>query len=229
MLNTIYKITNLINNKVYIGKTSSTVEERLKEHINDSKKERCEKRPLYDAMNKYGIDNFIIEIVETDIPDKQINDKEQYYIKQYNSYVGFDNSNGYNATLGGDSKKYKEYSIEAIVQMYKNDKNCAEIAKVVNLDKAFIRRLLKANGVILRSSEEEVVKKCGKKVYQLDKDTKEILNIFNSSGLANIAMGKSRGNGTIPDALRGRRGHHIAYGYEWLHEEDYQKEYLSKK
>ena len=49
----IYKITNLINGKVYIGKTSEkTIEERFKIHIKDSKKEHCEKRPLYDAMNK---------------------------------------------------------------------------------------------------------------------------------------------------------------------------------
>ena len=48
----IYCITNLINNKRYVGKTTSTVQERFKEHCSDSQKERCEKRPLYDAMNQ---------------------------------------------------------------------------------------------------------------------------------------------------------------------------------
>lgn len=60
----IYKITNNINNKMYIEKTSNSIEKRFEEHIKDSKKERCEKRPLYDAMNKYGIEHFTIEEIE---------------------------------------------------------------------------------------------------------------------------------------------------------------------
>ena len=43
----IYKITNQINGKVYIGKTLSSIEERWKEHCKDYKREYCEKRPLY--------------------------------------------------------------------------------------------------------------------------------------------------------------------------------------
>lgn len=54
----IYCITNLVNQKKYVGKTIYSITERFKEHCSDSKRERCEKRPLYDAMNKYGIENF---------------------------------------------------------------------------------------------------------------------------------------------------------------------------
>lgn len=60
----IYVITNEINGKQYVGKTNDSVEKRFKEHINDSKKERCEKRPLYNAMNKYGAENFSISVLE---------------------------------------------------------------------------------------------------------------------------------------------------------------------
>lgn len=60
----IYKITNMINGKSYIGKTNLSIEKRFKEHCRDSKKERCENRPLYSAMNKYGIENFTVEQID---------------------------------------------------------------------------------------------------------------------------------------------------------------------
>ena len=61
----IYKITNTINNKVYIGKTVASIEERWKEHCHDYKRHRCEKRPLYAAMRKYGVEHFQIELFIT--------------------------------------------------------------------------------------------------------------------------------------------------------------------
>lgn len=61
----IYKITNKINHKMYIGKTNyADPYDRFKEHIRDSKKERCKNRPLYRAMNKYGLENFEFEVIE---------------------------------------------------------------------------------------------------------------------------------------------------------------------
>ena len=60
----IYKITNNINGKVYIGKTNYTIEKRWKEHCHDYKKLSFQKRPLYRAMAKYGPENFSIEEIE---------------------------------------------------------------------------------------------------------------------------------------------------------------------
>ena len=68
----IYCITNLINGKQYVGKTTSTIEERFREHCSDSKKERCERRPLYNAMNKYGIENFVVEEL-IECPNDELN------------------------------------------------------------------------------------------------------------------------------------------------------------
>lgn len=118
----IYKITNDINNKVYIGKTlHSSIEQRFKEHKNDYQKSRCEKRPLYDAMNKYGIEHFYIELIE-EVPIEQLSSREIYWIDYYNSY-----KNGYNATSGGEGKQLYDY--DAIVQGFLSGKLIKELAE----------------------------------------------------------------------------------------------------
>lgn len=72
----IYKIINDINNKIYIGKTEFNIEKRFQEHIYDSQK-KYQHRPLYDAINKYGIEHFKIEQVEECV-SQQLNDREKY-------------------------------------------------------------------------------------------------------------------------------------------------------
>ena len=65
MTGKIYCISNKINDNLYIGKTTyPTIEQRFKEHCRDCKKTTFEKRPLYNAMNKYGIENFEISLIE---------------------------------------------------------------------------------------------------------------------------------------------------------------------
>ena len=88
----IYKIVNDINNKIYIGKTEFNIQKRFEEHIRDSQKEH-KNRPLYNAMNKYGIQHFKIELIEE---CNNLEEREKYWISFYDSY-----KNGYNATLGG--------------------------------------------------------------------------------------------------------------------------------
>lgn len=222
-MNRIYIIKNNINSKVYIGKTQYSIEQRFKEHCNDYLRREEEKRPLYDAMKKYGIENFYVELIEDNIPDEEINEKEIFYIKQYNSYIGFENSNGYNATLGGDGKKYKNWDLEKIISLYNEGNSCKKIGDIFGIDQSYVGKILKENNVSLRTSKEVAIKNFGKKVYQLNIDTNDIINIYPSIGEANIALGKRRDNGSIKDALRARRGHHKAYGYLWFFEEDYLK------
>lgn len=119
----IYKITNTINQKAYIGKTVNSIEQRWKEHRKDYKRKQCEKRPLYDAMNKYGIENFTIELIE-EVDIKELSDKEVYWIGYYDTY-----KNGYNATLGGDGKILYDYDLVAeLIISHKTTKEiCAEL------------------------------------------------------------------------------------------------------
>ena len=98
----IYKITNLINNKLYIGKTSKTIEKRFNEHCTAKIKN---KSAIRSAINKYGFENFkidIIEICEQDIS----NDRERYYIKFFNSI-----KDGYNLTDGGDGASFGDMNV----------------------------------------------------------------------------------------------------------------------
>lgn len=95
----IYKITNIINNKLYIGQTNN-LNRRKREHFNLSPSivEEDEKiKILYKAMIKYGPENFIFEKIEDLCED--YNEKEKFWIKELNTLA----PNGYNMTEGGDA------------------------------------------------------------------------------------------------------------------------------
>lgn len=96
----IYKITNTVNGKVYIGQTAKTAKIRFGEHrrmARYKKNNSCSR--LYCAMNKYGEKSFIVETIEECSEDK-LNEREMYWIAEYDSF-----KNGYNCTLGGEGHK----------------------------------------------------------------------------------------------------------------------------
>lgn len=102
----IYKITNLINNKVYIGQTIEALEKRFCKHSSNSRSNRdCYKQIyFYKAIKRYGLNNFIPEIiVEGNYNKLLLNDLEKHFIRLYNSN---NPSKGYNSTIGGDSSTY---------------------------------------------------------------------------------------------------------------------------
>ena len=90
----IYCITNLINEKKYVGKTTYSITKRFQEHCKDSKKERCERRPLYSALNKYGIENFVVEEL-IECPNDELDSYEKMYIEKLQTY-GHNGHNGHN-------------------------------------------------------------------------------------------------------------------------------------
>ena len=91
----IYKITNQINGKIYIGQTRKTLQERMNAHI--KKASEYPNRYLYDAMNHYGYSNFSIALIE-ECSNSQLDEREIYWINYYDST---NHEIGYNLTSGG--------------------------------------------------------------------------------------------------------------------------------
>ena len=96
----IYKITNLINNKIYIGQ-SKNIEKRWARHRTGpfNLNNNCYDSPLYRAIRKYGLNNFSFEVIEQ-CNNTDLNKKEIYWIHFYDSN---NNDKGYNLTDGGES------------------------------------------------------------------------------------------------------------------------------
>lgn len=95
----IYKITNLVNGKVYIGQTTKTLKRRWTQHC--SVKGNYKRNAMACAIRKYGKDKFIIEQIGSATTIEELNQEEVYWIKELNSLA----PNGYNLDSGGKNKK----------------------------------------------------------------------------------------------------------------------------
>jgi len=134
----IYKITNTVNGKLYIGQTVKNIEVRFKEHVNASKNTNYK---LYKAMRKYGTDNFIIKVLQ-ECPKEQLNELEIYWIDKLDTI-----KNGYNLTKGGQHtsvniyKKVRKYTTDfQYVQTYES---IADAARDIGLTPSTILDCLK--------------------------------------------------------------------------------------
>lgn len=147
----IYCITNLINSKRYIGKTTQTPEERFKEHCSDAFKQRCEKRPLYSAINKYGVENFIVETIEYVEDDNLLSDREIYWINELNTY----GNKGYNASKGGDGILL--YDHNEIIELAKLGYTQQQISDKIKCCKDTVYKVLKANKIKSRRGGAKLI------------------------------------------------------------------------
>ena len=212
----IYKITNTNNNKVYIGQTTKTIEERWQEHVRESRKMHRQHRPLYDAINKYGVSSFKIECLE-EVSDSSLSDREVFYIQQYRSYVGFDDCNGYNATLGGDFKTTIEWTsdeIEFLIKEYNLGRSCIYIAQKLGYCQDTIIDKLKSLGFQIRIG--------GRKVICQLSMSGELINIYASATEAATALGSTSKNLHIGEVCQGKRA--SGGGYRWMYYDDYIKQ-----
>lgn len=195
----IYKITNLINGKSYIGQ-SINIKRRWQEHKN-----MYGTNPIYKDMQKYGLENFFFETIE-ECSEKDLDKREIYWIKYYNTF-----NNGYNRTLGGQTINIKNQFIREILDkeqkykdvksthwqvyyylqlkkiydkeresshyfVYKKDLNISQMAKELNISRPTIYTALKRlNKVKLITEEEMVYNICEIEYCNINK---ELLNSF---------------------------------------------------
>lgn len=97
----IYKITNLTNDKVYIGQTKNTPEYRFKQHIRTAKSNKANNYGIFlDAILQDGEENFVVDLVEVVQNQTEADERERFWIRQYHSD---DPDFGYNSDSGGIS------------------------------------------------------------------------------------------------------------------------------
>lgn len=144
----IYKITNKVNGKSYIGQTIQNIKERFYQHCATKCSQAILNMVIHKAITKYGKSNFTIEVIE-EVESANLNDRERYWIRYYNSY-----NNGYNSTEGGQDgiKLFKNLDTESIIREYKSGKSLREIGRLFNVDKQTIKDLLVRNNINLRTT-----------------------------------------------------------------------------
>jgi group I intron endonuclease len=120
----IYKVTNTINSKVYIGQTIQSLESRRIDHISMANNNST--THFHKAIRKYGLENFEWEILCQCESKYEMDDMEFHYIKQFDSISG-----GYNMTLGGEGSPGRKHTKKSILKISESKKGtpCPEHVK----------------------------------------------------------------------------------------------------
>lgn len=184
----IYKITNKINGKKYIGQTSINLKERLNCHSqkNDTAIGR--------AITKYGRKKFTISKIEK-CKLKNIDKREIYWIKQYNTFKG----KGYNCHKGGGSMRGKEHPMYGKGYKTKGKKN--GMFNKTHTPKA--RALISKAQSRMNNSGAKVDRKMAAKIIKLRKQGKKLKEIASHVGVGSTAVGEvCRGNHWTQDNVK---------------------------
>lgn len=191
----IYKITNLINGKIYIGETIRDIQTRFREHksVAFNEKGHGYNYHLHNAMRKYGVLNFSIEQLEF-CKDEIRFEKETFYIKKYNS---IDRNYGYNCVIEGNGATL--ISTEDILYWWNKGLSVLEISEQLGCHRGTISKRLHSNGIthseIIKRFGNYVSKRDSKQVLQYQLDGTYIKEYFNANQAGNE-------NGLNPDCIK---------------------------
>lgn len=206
----IYKVTNQINGKSYIGKTAETIQKRWNQHLNTFYSNNFKNRPLYSAFNKYGINNFKIEQIE-EVSNSFLSEREQYWIQYYHTYVKDPQGGGYNATLGGDGTF--KYDYKAVIQDYLKTQSKKQTMKNLNCSLDVVNNAMKEYNI------STINKSAGREIVRIDPITREE-KTFPSIKKASeeLAINLNKDPNTIRKRITSIINHkqdQKGYGYYW--------------
>lgn len=161
-LGTIYRITNIINSKVYIGQTIMGIKLRFQDHISSFRRGRANCYKLYRAFAKYGIENFKIETIE-ECPKDRLNEREKYWINFYNS-----TKTGYNVSIGGNvTRTSKLIDEDKVLELFNNGITAVKIAKILHVNNYKVSDVLKKHGVIYGKDKQKTSQEILSKIPNL--------------------------------------------------------------
>lgn len=211
----IYKITNDINNKIYIGQTINSIEYRLKCHINEPSKNN----KFHQALTSIGPEHFKIELIE-ECPNELLNDREKYWIKYYDSV-----NTGYNTAWGGSCGVH--YNREEILNLWKQGFNIQEISNKIGIDRGLLGQILKQFNI----TEEEINMRRyfssrtqikNRAVYQIDIKTGKIIKQWDM--ISEVERELHISHTTIVNCCNLKPQAKTAGGFAWRYIEDYNEE-----
>ena len=139
----IYKITNDINDKIYIGQTINSIEYRFRSHINETNNSDKQNK-FHQALLELGINHFKVEQIE-ECPNEQLNEREQYWIQYYDSV-----NNGYNTSWGGSTGNH--YNRQKLLKLWNDGLNIQKIHDLIGIDRGLLASILRQLGI----SDEEI-------------------------------------------------------------------------
>ena len=212
----IYKITNKINNKSYIGK-SKHIELRWRQHTTESFNPNSDayNTLFYRAIRKYGLDAFEFTIIE-ECKENELNEREKYWIQYYNTFILNPNSCGYNMTIGGEyTVSQLKYDIDLIQRLWDEGKTQAEIISITGYKTQTITRYLDYLDIPVDERRRRGSLYKAKSVIQLSLDN-EILRTYSSVSEAVRALkinNPKASTSNISYACNGKLK--SAYGYKW--------------
>lgn len=136
-----------------------TVHERFMNHMKPSTHKKRSSYKIYNAINKYGAENFYVETLEENIPLDKLDEKEIEYIAEYDSY-----NNGYNSTPGGDGRIINKLNNEdELLKLAKDGASPEELSIIFDVNKATIFRTCHKLGFYFRVDQNEIIElyECG--------------------------------------------------------------------
>lgn len=214
----IYKITNMINGRVYIGATKRTLNDRKREHLktyNDSKSRMYEFK-IYKAMRKYGVENFLFESLEKCQTDK-LDEREKYYIEKYDS-----KNNGYNEAIGGKGKPlWTDKQVEACKILYDNHWLLKDISDLFNSNPSTVGKKLKEKYNIDTKYNSSF--SFGKSIYGIKENQSVYFDSISDAGRYIMAnnLSDSKNLPCIISKISNALVHseYSAYGFKWFYKD----------